>query len=263
MNLRVAAASRGFHLEIQLLPDSGMPEWLARATVSRASGRPATEGELAEFIAVRRTCRKRFLPREVDSVTQEQLVEAAGIEGAWLRPLLSEDARQQAASLVAEGDAAQWADPGWRRELAAWMHPRRHGDGLSVPALLAPVVQFAVSTFDMGGRVGEKDRELAAASPLLAVLGTDGDRPHDWLLAGQALQRTLLAACKDGLQASYLNQPIQVAELRPRLREFAGGGFPQMMLRFGYPDKAPPAAPRREVSEVIQMGTMRTESTTE
>jgi hypothetical protein len=65
------------------------------------------------------------------------------------------------------------------------------------------------------------------------------------------------------LQASYLNQPIQVAELRPRLREFAGGGFPQMMLRFGYPDKAPPAAPRREVSEVIQMGTMRTESTTE
>jgi hypothetical protein len=38
---------------------------------------------------------------------------------------LTEEARQQAVTLVAEVDKAQWDNPSWRRELAAWMHPRR------------------------------------------------------------------------------------------------------------------------------------------
>jgi hypothetical protein len=92
---------------------------------------------------------------------------------------------------------------------------------------------------------------LALSSPLLAVLGTDNDSPDDWLLAGQALQRVLLCACSQGLQASYLNQPIQVATLRPRLRDLVGGGHPQMLLRLGYPAGKIPAAPRRLLDDVI------------
>src|SRR5262245_3679192 len=122
MNLRVAAANHGFHVQVQLLPDAGEPDWIARATMSREPAEPGTEGALADSMEVRRTYRKRFASREVDSPTVDQLVDAAGSEGAWLRPLLTEEARQQAATLVAEGNAAQWADPSWRRELAAWMH---------------------------------------------------------------------------------------------------------------------------------------------
>lgn len=116
---------------------------------------------------------------------------------------------------------------------AAWMHPRRRGDGLTVPALAAPVAQLVVRTFNMGGGVGAKDKDLAEASPLLAVLGTERDEVRDWLRAGQALQRVLLTACKHGLQASYLNQPVQVASLRPKLQNIVGSGFPQILLRMG------------------------------
>jgi hypothetical protein len=151
----------------------------------------------------------------------------------------------------------QWGNPSWRRELAAWMHPRRRGDGLSVPALAAPAAQLVVRTFDMGGGVGAKDRELAEASPLLAVLGTDSDHPRHWMLAGQALQRTLLVACGHGLQASYLNQPIQVASLRARLQTLVGSGFPQILLRFGYPVEEVPASPRRALEDVIESGAAR------
>jgi hypothetical protein len=147
---------------------------------------------------------------------------------------------------------AQWANPSWRRELAAWMHPRRRGDGLTVPSLAAPVTQLVVRTFDLGGGVGAKDRELAEASPLLAVLCTEGAQPRDWLLAGQALERVLLVACRHGLQASYLNQPIQVVSLRPKLQDLVGGGFPQILLRLGHPVDVVPAAPRREVADVIE-----------
>jgi nitroreductase len=252
MNLRVAAGVESLDVRVELLPAPDEPDWLARMSFTRKTGALVEEAALAASIEQRRTHRKRFLPREVDAAALDELIEAARREGASLRPLATAAARQKAASLVAEGDAAQWANPSWRRELAAWMHPRRRGDGLTVPSLAAPVTQLVVRTFDLGGGVGAKDRELAEASPLLAVLCTEGDQPRDWLLAGQALERVLLVACRHGLQASYLNQPIQVVSLRPKLQDLVGGGFPQILLRLGHPVDVVPAAPRREVADVIE-----------
>jgi nitroreductase len=257
MNLRVAAAAEGLDVRIDALPDPVEPDWLARISFSVTPGAPVPEASLASFIEQRRTYRKRFLPRKVEAIALNLLLDAAQREGAWLRPLTTDSARHRAAELVAEGDAAQWANPSWRRELAVWMHPRRRGDGLTVPTLAAPVARFVVRTFDMGGGVGAKDRELAEESPLLAVLGTDGDQPRDWLLAGQALERVLLVACQNGLQASYLNEPIQVASLRSKLQDLVGAGFPQILLRLGYPAEEIPVSPRRAVEDVIAGGAMQ------
>lgn len=252
MNLRVAAAGAGLGCAVQLLPAQDEPDWLARVSISREPAAAGEDAALARFIGDRRTWRKRFGRHEVPADVVGQLVAAAGIEGARLEPLTTEEVRLQAAELVARGDAVQWADPAWRRELAAWMHPRRRGDGLVVPALALPVAQVVVRTFDMGNGVAARDRELAEGSPLLAILGTTDDQPRDWLRAGQALQRVLLVACSLGLQASYLNQPVQVASLRPRLQELAGAGLPQLLLRLGYPVGELPAAPRRALDDVIR-----------
>jgi nitroreductase len=252
MNLRVAAAKRGLGVRVELAPEPSDPDRLARLTIGGAAVDSSAEASLAEQIGRRRTYRKRFATRGVEPTALDRLVEVASVEGAWLRPLQSPESRHQAAALVVEGDAIQWANPSWRRELAAWMHPRRRGDGLTVPALTAPVAQLVVRTFDMGGGVGAKDRELASGSPELAVLGARGDGPLDWLLAGQALQRVLLVACQLGLQASYLNQPVQVPSLRPRLQALVGGGQPQALLRLGHPLEEIPPAPRRPVDAVIE-----------
>lgn len=255
MNLRIAALDGNLQPSVALLPASEDADWLARLTLTERSGLPSPDAALSGFIERRRTYRKRFEDRQVDRPALEPLIAAAGLEGAWLHPLLTEDDRHQAAVLVAEGDAAQWANPSWRRELAAWMHPRRRGDGLTLPGLALPAAQLVVRSFDMGGGVGARDRELAEASPLLAVLGTDSDHPRDWLLAGQALQRVLLVACSGGLQASYLNQPIQIAALRPKLQNLVGGGFPQILLRLGYPAEPVPPSPRRTVADLIDVAT--------
>lgn len=105
---------------------------------------------------------------------------------------------------------------------------------MAVPALAVPMARLLVRTFDMGGGVGAKDRELPEASPLLAVLSTDRDDLLDWLHVAQARQSILLVGCRHGLQASYLNQPIQVASLRPKLQKLVGDGFPQILLRIGH-----------------------------
>lgn len=252
MNLRIAAASAGLHVQVRLLPEPEEPDLLARMSLSGQSNVCADDAELADFIETRRTYRKRFAPREVSASALDQLIEATRQEGARLVPLLTDEVRQKTAALVAEGDAVQWANSSWRRELAAWMHPRRQGDGLTMPALSLPAAQLVVRTFDMGGGVGAKDRQLAEASPLLAVLSTEGDHPRDWLLAGQALQRALLLGCKHGLQASYLNQPVQEASLRPKLQNLVGTGFPQILLRIGYPLQEIPHTPRRALDDVIE-----------
>jgi hypothetical protein len=50
--------------------------------------------------------------------------------------------------------------------------------------------------------------------PQLMVLSTDGDRPLDWLRAGQALQHALLTATRYGVSASFLTQPLELHDAR-------------------------------------------------
>jgi len=89
---------------------------------------------------------------------------------------------------------------------------------------------------------------------LLAVLGTKGDNPRYWLGAGQALGRVLLRAAAAGIAASFLNQPIQVAALRPRLRELVGSAhYPQVLLRLGYGQAVPPTPRRQLIDDARQL----------
>jgi nitroreductase len=250
-NLRVAAAAAGLQAQVEPWPDAADTDLLAR--VRLAPGRAdETDAALQAGMAERRTYRERFAATAVDPMTLRSLVDAVHGEAASLAVLDTADQRLAAAALVAEGDGMLWANPSWRRELAAWMHPRRRGDGLTLPALAIPVAQVVVRTFDMGHGVAAKDRQLADESPVLAVLTTVGDSPRDWLAAGQALQRLLLLGVQLGLQASYLNQPVQVATLRPKLQQLTGRpGYAQLLLRIGAPTQVKPAAPRRPLADVL------------
>jgi hypothetical protein len=90
-----------------------------------------------------------------------------------------------------------------------------------------------------------------AEHPLVAVLGTTGDTPHDWLVAGQALSALLVRATADGVQASPLGQVLDQPWARRRLAgELGVVGHPQMVLRLGYAE-AGPETPRRPVDELL------------
>ncbi|GIT97492.1 nitroreductase family protein [Sulfurovum sp. TSL1] len=253
MNLRVAAAHGGIGVTCDITPDSGNDDLLAVISFNKENSLSTDESGLFKSIEWRRTYRRRFASRDIPTEVLDSLSENASEEASWLEVIDSEDDRQKVAELVAEGDSIQWSNPSWRRELAAWMHPRRRGDGLTVPGIVAPIAQVIVRTFDIGKVVGAKDKQLADESPILAVLGTAGDNVADWLAAGQALEKILLSAHSQGLQASYLNQPIQVASLRPKLQNLLSQqGFPQILLRLGFPKDEIDAAPRRHLDEVME-----------
>ena len=87
---------------------------------------------------------------------------------------------------------------------------------------------------------------------MLAVFAGTGESPAHWVAVGRACQRFALQATALGLKHAFINQPLEVAALRPELAALAGlpGRRPDIAMRFGY--GAPlPYAPRRPVSDVI------------
>ncbi|MBV0932642.1 Acg family FMN-binding oxidoreductase [Marinobacterium weihaiense] len=250
-NLRVAAAEAGWALHINSLPDPAVPALLARVQVLAGEGEAGLAG-LTEAVLLRRTYRNRFQAREPTPELATRLELAVRSEGAALQWLNTADERQALIAMVREGDNRQWQNEAWRQELAQWLHGAGRGEGLSVPGLVAPLVRGVVRHFDMGRSLATQDGLLADESPALMVLSTVTDEPQAWLEAGQALQRLLLEAQREGLQASYLNQPLQVAELRTRLQQaLALEGYPQVLMRMGYPEERLAASPRRPLDDVI------------
>lgn len=257
-NLTLAVRHFGYQASVTLLPDPGDPDWVARIQVDAAEDVKPEENELFWAIPARRTNRQAFAAQPVPPALTKALQAAADAEGAWLHIVQGDDQRHAVVDLIAEADRIQWADKRFRRELAAWLHPKRHlsqdgipGYAFSVAEVVAYVGPFLLRTFDWGQGQAAKDRQLATGSPLLAVLGTERDTPAAWMTAGQAQQHVLLEACNAGISASYLNQPIEVAELRPRLCNLIGeNGFPQLLLRMGYGPHIEPT-PRRPLRNVI------------
>lgn len=257
-HLRVAVRRFGYAAEIETLPDATNPDLLARVRLGQRRSPAGDESLLFASILKRRTNRMPFETREVSRVLLSDLRAAANEEGAWLFIAEGDETRNDLADLISEGDRTQGADLQFRRELAAWLHPNRTRSRDGIPGyafgfgeIFSYVSPLVIRMFDWGKRQAAKDRQLASVSPVLAVLGTAEDSPLAWLAAGQALARVLLRARADDVWASFLNQPIEVAELRPRVAALTKlPGFPQLVLRMGYgPDVRP--TPRRTVREVL------------
>jgi hypothetical protein len=111
-----------------------------------------------------------------------------------------------------------------------------------------------VRTFDVGNGRAAKDQSLAAHSPVLGVLGGKTDDPAGWLAVGQALSAVTLAATAAGVSHAYLNQAVEVPEVRDRLRRaIPAVEHPLLVLRFGFA-KPVRRTPRRPLDEVIIRG---------
>jgi hypothetical protein len=253
MNLRIAALRLLLQPHVELLPDG-----LDADTCARVEWFAGEAGEfdqqLFDAIPGRRTHRKAFTDRAVSDELVRGLDAAATREGGWLTVIAATNLRGTIADLVADGDRTQWANEEWRRELANWLRPRQSGDGLPMPFLKSVFTRARVRRSDLGESMAARSRKLVMDAPVLAVLGTYGDAKADWLVGGQALQRMLLWGVGNGLQAGFLNQPLQVPALRERVTNLLGvAGFPQMVVRIGYPAEELTPTPRRPLEDVMRM----------
>ncbi|MCE7079119.1 nitroreductase family protein [Streptomyces sp. ST2-7A] len=264
-NLRVAAAHAGLLPDVRLLPEPAEPRLLADMVFRRLpAGAPepreaAGLAALYPAIRARRTSRHPFLPERVPGSVRAELTEAARAEGA---ELVHPDSWHTATvlELLRDAEGRDGSDPARERELERWTRT-----GPEAGSAVDGVPEYAFGPRERDGRTVVRDFAGRAplpgragadfeSAPQLVLLGTDGDRPFDWLRAGEALERVLLVATDRGLATSLSSQALEWDELRWPTRDPMGPiSHVQMIIRLGYGPESPPT-PRRAVTEILEIG---------
>lgn len=251
LNLRVAAAARGFASRVRHLMDQQRPDLVA---VVELGARPSGDlARLAPYVGRRRTNRQPFSAERLPDQLRADLDLSARLEGAVLQWLDRAPRRWWLRMATNEAVAADEGDVARMAERRRWVGGDRTTEGVPSSALgprnaggEAVVRELAATAADAARPLADFEHE-----PQLAVLATRYDGPIEWLRAGQALERVLLEATAHGISTSLLNQVIEHEELRWQVNDPLGPWQrPQAVLRFGYGPPVPPT-PRRPITDVL------------
>lgn len=262
----VALRAAGWRIETTLLPDRSDRDALA---LFRPMGRSEPdERSIAEADAAlaRRSDRRPFAVRELPAELIESLRAAAGDGGARVDFPADPDQRINLAVAVSWADRIERDDQAYRDEMNHWLRdPEVHAmvDGVPVEAIPhVPADQPRHTDVPLRDfEVGVTGRQFIARDvdeqPLIAVVFTDSDTAADHLRSGRAMMRLMIEAQLRGLSTCVLSQAVDFAAFRTRVQGLMGWvGFPQIMLRIGYPG-GPVAdlarTPRREPDAVLQV----------
>ncbi|CAN5539482.1 nitroreductase family protein [soil metagenome] len=257
-NLRLAAGARGRPGELAFEPAND-------GSVVLAFGHgPGAEETLFSAIPMRQSTRTDYDGRSISTADLRTLAAAAALPGVDVILITGRPKIDQIRDLVIAGNSAQMADAAFVRELKAWLRfsPRQAieaGDGLfsvssgnpALPAWLGPRV------FDLVFRAhAENDkyaRQLQSSAGVAVFVAQRDDRAH-WVLAGRACQRFALQATALGIKHAFINQPVEVASLRPGLAALVGmpGRRPDLVMRFGYGPTLPFSV-RRPVASTLMV----------
>ncbi|MET8859659.1 nitroreductase family protein [Streptomyces sp. NPDC004579] len=259
LNLRVAAAAGGWAPDVRMLPDPADAGLLAEVRLSGTGPPDGTLARLAPSIQRRHSSRFPFRDEDIPVATRERLSEAALLEGAELffpdpwhvRSILE---------LVQDAEATEALAPAVHEETLRWTRPEPSAaagtaDGIPGGAFgpLQRGTSVPVRDFALGRPVPGRGWAVFEKNPNIALLGTAGDRPRDWLCAGQALERVLLQATADGLVASLTSQPTEWPDIRWAVRDpVSAMANVQMVIRLGYGPQGV-ASPRRPVTDVLDV----------
>lgn len=253
-NLVQAALAHGLRGEAAFDPQHDVLRIALQPTRARRS-------PLFAAIPARQCTRADYDGRPLAGDELRQLEQAAG-DGVQLLLLTAKAAMEAVLELVVEGNRAQLNDPAFMRELRSWIRfnpgdALRHGDGLSAacsgnPSLPAWLGRLVLPWVLRPRAENDKTaRQLRSAAGIAVVVGAAADKAG-WIAVGRAYERFALQATALGIRHAHLNQPVEVASLRPRLAGLLGiaGRRPDLVLRFG---RGPtlPRSPRRPVAAVL------------
>ncbi len=234
----------GDRLHVELTPTAAMASPLFRAIPQRQSTRAEYDG-------------KPLSPEEL-----RLLERAAASDAVQLVLLTGRAALEAALEFIVQANTIQMNDKAFVDELKAWIRfsssdAVRLGDGLyaassgnpTLPAWLGDAIFSHVVTAR-----GENDKyaaQVRSSAGIAVFVGTSSDKAG-WIEVGRAYERFALQATALGVRTAHLNQPIEVASMRPQFADFLGmpGMRPDLVLRFGRGPTLPPSL-RRPLQAVL------------
>jgi len=239
---RLALRAAGYVPETRILPDPVRPLLLASLGWRPGPAATAYERRLYAQIRQRRSHRGGFAPLPVAPELLTLLREAAGRHGAALHVITDEGIRYALAEVVQASERALQMDGSRVRERSSWTAPPGclQADGVPVTAYPARAEwtspYFPSPDFAHGRGWGHTPLSIVPgrSAGVVCLLETSSDEPGDWIGAGQALQRILLACTAWGVAVALHSQPFELGWGHdPVPSRPAGGLCPQMLLRIG------------------------------
>ncbi len=254
-NLAHAALAHGLQTELRFDPQ--------RDAVQLALA-PAAARRTALFDAIAtRQCTRGDYDGQALAPAELALLESAGSAGGVrVLMLTARSAVDRVLEAVVQGNTAQMADLAFMRELQSWIRfngaqALRSGDGLFSVASGQPEVPGWLGGLAFRWLFTPQDendklvRQMRSSAGVAVFVGPVADKAH-WVDVGRAYERFALQATALGIRHAFVNQPVEVAALRPVLAAALGlGGLrPDLVLRFGRGPALPPSL-RRPVQAVL------------
>jgi hypothetical protein len=222
----------------------------------------AVASPLFDAIPMRGCTRAAYDGRPLEPAQLRQLEAAASGRGVGVLFLTARARIEQVLSYVIEGNSAQLNDPAFMQELLQWIRfsddeAVAKRDGLfsrasgnpSVPRWLAAPLFKLVFT-PRGDN--EKYARFIRSSAGIAVFVSDTSDKEHWVETGRCYERFVLQATAMGVRTAMLNEPVEVASVRPQFAAAIGIGArrPDLVVRFGHGPEMPRSL-RRPIDAVI------------
>jgi nitroreductase len=251
-NLLVAAEHFGFAPDVSYFPEGTGSALVARMTVGTGGTRSSGRAEITlDALVHRHNDNRRYRAARIPDHARRRL-EACRVEPDLRLDLTDDHLFQRwVDQLTREADRLEFADPEFRRELAASIGQGAFGTS----RVLSRIGAMAVSRLDLGEAVAKQDHELVESAGLLGLISAHTDDHHAHVRAGQLFERVWLTATTMGIHVHPMSQTMRHPELRDAVAELVPetGWKPLHLFRLGYSREGkltPRHGPRRPVREV-------------
>lgn len=253
-NLLIAARASGF------VPEVTYPDSRAFIHVELISDIPQPTS-LFDAIPIRQNTRSEYNGQLIP-MNDIDLVQSLPLEpGISTHFITSPGGLETVLEYVNQGNLSQYADKAFLDELICWLRFNKKEalstmDGLFSRCSGNPEVPHWLGQMFVAGtnpqQQADADAKKLRSSAGAVIIASDSEDETSWVRTGQVYERMALKLTSLGIQSAFLNQPIEVSEIRYQFQSALGlGAFsPQLLMRFGYAEPLPSSL-RRPVEDVL------------
>jgi hypothetical protein len=253
-NLLIAARTSGYVTEVAY-PDSGD---IIRVNLTTDSPQPTP---LFDAIPERQNTRSEYDGRAIPATDLDRLLSLPLEKGISLRFVTAANELETLVEYVNQGNLSQYADSAFVDELIEWLRFNKRDalaamDGLYSVCSGNPEVPGWLGQMFVAGTKPQQQADVDArklrSSSAAVVIASESDDKSTWVRTGQVYERLALQTTALGIKSAFLNQPIEVSELRSQFQNAVGLGaaLPQLLVRLGYAESMPRSL-RRSVEQVL------------
>ena len=254
-NLVIAARAFGYESEVTY-PDANS-EYIG---VRLAKSAPIMNS-LFDAIPLRQNTRSEYDGQSIKNSDLDQVATLPLEPGVALRFITNPTDLETALEYVNQGNLSQYADNAFVDELIYWLRFNQKEvlasfDGLYTLCSGNPEVPRWLGQMFVAGtkpqQQADTDARKLRSSCGAVVVASEREDKTAWVRTGQVYERMALKMTSLNIKSAFLNQPIEVANLRLQFQSAMrlGDSLPQLLVRFGYADPMPRSL-RRPVEQVI------------